>query len=278
MQAQIQTLLANLELSLEEINGEKDPIQKAYRAIEVISRSIEELRSLSSKFVFQSKLEEIQYFKITLPSFYYKFFYFSKVHEIEVLKKGKSRDTLRHDFDYELKEIEQFYNRNNDFFRYYYSSSTDLDEQIYSRNNRSFWPFENLVPIIDGNFSIASYKISWLMAYEKYRLYLEKEIDRLNNPQTDEEQKKTSPSFEWKGGKSFIVEGIVSLAGTELIWIDGKPASTIQLTEQAERLFHLDLKDFNHLDYSNRLRKKDISPFLNLLLKYYNDRANRLNK
>jgi hypothetical protein len=101
-----------------------------------------------------------------------------------------------------------------------------------------------------------------------------KDIQQLNTPGKGDSL--PFPSIKCKASKSDITEAIVLVQLSEAIWIDGKPASTAQLVELAERFLAIDLKDFKNLDYANRSRKKDITPFAHDCIKKYVDRANRL--
>jgi hypothetical protein len=82
--------------------------------------------------------------------------------------------------------------------------------------------------------------------------------------------------LKWNGSKSDLAEIIILLHLSESIMIDSNPISIVQLVELTELIFEVDLKDFKSLDYANRSRKKDITPFANGMIQRYNDRASRL--
>jgi hypothetical protein len=121
-------------------------------------------------------------------------------------------------------------------------------------------------------------------AYEvqilKYRLFLEKELWKIDQPGAagDPEAKSAEDTIQFQGTKSWIVEGIAALAEAGIIYVNGKKATSVQLVDMVTRALSVDLKDFSHLDYANRLRKKEITPFLSSLIKGYVERAERLNK
>ncbi len=278
MQERIQKLQAKMELGLEEINQVPDPIQRYDLSIKLLSSTIEELKAFIATYSFQDKDEEINYFRNVAPVFYSKDFYFIKVYEIEILKRTTSRENLRLIYDQELKEIDHFFARNNEFCRYYYTAAAFLDDRIFSRHSGKNWPLDGLSPVLDTNFSIASYKISWIIANEKFRCYLEKEMNRLNRPGSSMDQDFSSDVWTWEGSKSDATELVVCLQLSEGIYVNGLPASAAQLTKKFEDLLAADLKDFKNLDYANRSRKKDLTPFMNGMIRKYIDRATRLNK
>ena len=280
MQEVIQQLQANMELSLEETNLIPDPVQHYDRCIKLVSKAIEELKGLVRLYIFQNVDEEIHYFKSVCPVFYSKHFYFIKVYDIELLKCSAGKKNLRWKYDHDLREIELFFAQNRDLSKYYYGSLTYLDEQLFTRRKGHQGVIEDLSPVIDANFTLASYKISWIIANQKYRCYLEKELKRLDAPLGDTIDSSTVDRDKVTLGstKSYLAEEIVALQLAELIYVNGQPASLAWLTEKAEQVLHTDLKDFKSLDYANRSRKKDLTPLLTSMIKKFLDRANRLNK
>ena len=185
MQDRIQQLQANMELGLEETNLIPDPIQRYDRSIKLISKAIEDLKSFIGSYAFQNTAEEILYFKTLCSVFYSPHFYFTKVYDIELLKRSAGRKNLHRRYDHDLKEIELFFAKNNDLCKYHYAGLTYLDEQLFTRKNGHQWIIEDLSPVIDANFTLASYKVSWIIANQKYRCYLEKELKRLDDPLDD---------------------------------------------------------------------------------------------
>lgn len=279
MQEVIQHLQANMELSLEEANLIPDPVQRYERCIKLVSDVIGELKRLIASYTFQSIDEETHYFKTLCPVFYSKHFYFIKVFDIELLKRSASKKNLRRKYDHDLREIELFFGQNRELSKYYYGRLTNLDEQLFTRQNGHQGVIEDLSPVIDANFTLASYKISWIIANQKYRYYLEKELNRLDHPDQNWQARHSDKDVITLGvSKSYLVEEIVALQLAGIIYVNGQPASLAWLTEQAELLLHTDLKDFKSLDYANRSRKKELTPLLTGMIKKYLDRANRLNE
>lgn len=280
MQEQIQKLQAKMDMELDEMSQLADPIERYVFSIKAVIGTIEELKTFISAYQFQDKKEEINYFRVISPNFFSKYFYFLKVYNIELLKKSTSKDNLRMVYDHELKGIDLFFTRNDDFCRQYYLGSPFQDERAFIRHSdASQWALDDLAPVIDDSFTVASYKVSWIIANQRYRLYLEREMRRMAVPESEgPEKQEDTDTYEFKGTKSSLVEAVTSIQASGVLWINGKPSTLVQLAEKAEKLFSTDLKDISHLDYSNRLRKKELHPFLNSLIKAYIDRANRLNE
>jgi len=279
MQEVFQQLQAKFELSLEETNLNPDPVERYDRCVKLVGRAIEELKGTVASQSFQSKDEEIYYFKSVCPVFYSKHFYFIKVYDIELLKCSTGKKSLRWKYDHDLREIELFFSQNRELCKYFYGNLTYLDEQLFTRTDGRLGVIEDLSPVIDPNFTLASYKFSWIIANQKYRIYLEKELNELDHPQESKIGQDPEKDVITLGvSKSYLAEEIVALQLAELIYVNGRPASLAWLTERAEILLHTDLKDFKSLDYANRNRKKELTPLLTSMIKKYMDRASRLNK
>lgn len=273
-----QQLLAKMELSLEETNLILDPVQRFDRCSKLVIRAIDQLKGYINSYSFRSPEEEIHYFKTVCPAFYSKHFYFTKVYNIERLKRSARKKNLRKTYNHDLKEIELFFSQNKETCDYYYENLTYRDDEFFRRERRLEGVIEELSPVIDVNLTITSYKISLIIANEKYRVYLQGELKQLDSPEELVQVSDVTKDQVTLGiSKSFLVEEIVALQLSGLIKVNGEPASLAWLTKKAEQLLNTDLKDFKSLDYANRGRK-DITPLLSSMIKKSNDRANRLNK
>jgi len=273
-----QELQANMELGLEETNLILDPVHRFERCTKLVIRAIDQLKGLVNSYSFQSPEEEIHYFKTVCPAFYSKHFYFTKLYAIERLKRSARKKNLRKTFNHDLKEIELFFSQNKETCDYFYESLTYRDHEFFRRDWTHEGVIEELAPVIDVNLTITSYKISLIVANEKYRVYLQDELKRLDSPgEIVDVSDVTKDEVTLGISKSFLVEEIVALQLSGLIKVNGEPASLAWLTKKAEQLLNTDLKDFKSLDYANRGRK-DITPLLSSMIKKSNERANRLNK
>jgi hypothetical protein len=278
MESSINSFYQGLSKTLDSLVAEPDPIKRHDQSVKAIHQALANLKTFLHLNPIQTVMEEIQYFKYLAPLFYSEYFYHIKAYDVELLKRSTSKENIRAVLDHDLKEIDLFFARNADFCKYYHIGTTYLDEQIFTRHDGNRWPLDDLSFVIDTNFCLASYKISWILANEKYRRYLEQEIERLNNPENIIEQALNRDIWTWKGSKSDATELIVCMQLSEGIYINGRPASAAQLAEKFEKLLAMDLKDLKNLDYANRSRKKDMTPFMNGMIKKFLDRAIRLNK
>jgi hypothetical protein len=245
--------------------------------------TFEKLRTIVTfitSYTFSDKEEEVLFFKEEFPFFYSLYLYFSRALDTEVKRKSKLNDSLKPELKEENKDVELFFEDNKAFLKYYFSGESTMDERLYIRNGITLWPFDTPQLVIDSIIPTASIKVSWLKAYDSFTAYLRKELmpPSASNGNPNGNTTDSVDIVEFKGSKSFIVEGIVSLAESGLIWINGKKATSVDLVEKASKAFDIDLKDFSHIDYANRLRKKEQTPFMSSLIQLYLGRADRLNK
>ena len=77
-------------------------------------------------------MDEIFFFKIIKPKFFSKLIYYRKVYNIEMMRPNGQDCVLKNYFINELNQLENFYNKNIDFYKYYRSGSTHLDKKCRS--------------------------------------------------------------------------------------------------------------------------------------------------
>lgn len=76
-------------------------------------------------------MDEIFFFKIIKPKFFSKLIYYRKVYNIEMMRPNGQDCVLKNYFINELNQLENFYNKNIDFYKYYRSGSTHLDKYFF---------------------------------------------------------------------------------------------------------------------------------------------------
>ena len=228
-----QQMLENLE-KIELLQNSVDRF--AFSAKEAFNK-LRVIVTFISSYAFANTDEEVLFFKEDFPSLYSLYLYFSRALETEVKKKSKLPGSLKPELEDENKIVEIFFENNKEFLKYYFSGESTMDNRIYTRNGLSLWPFDNAQPVIDSIIPTASVKISWLKAYDFYTAYLRRELIRINaqTEKSDPNQNEESDKLEFKGPKSFIVEGIVSLTKSGLIWINGKKATSVDLVRRPPR-------------------------------------------
>jgi hypothetical protein len=142
-----------------------------------------------------------------------------------------------------------------------------MDESLFTHHTPEGWVLEDLSAIIDSHFSIASYRVAWILAYEQYRHYLEQELKGLDQPETDTGIfELLGHQYRWKPGKSAASEVIKAFYKVKAIEMDGADADIKDIALIWETFFHMDLGNYYETMRRNQQRKKDSIPFLHSLI------------
>src|SRR5205085_7260375 len=94
----------------------------------IMLNAITKLREFSIKYKFKNKDEEINFFKVLKPKFFSELIYYRKISEIQSnLPVALSTDASLRYLD-EFNTVKNYIDSNREFFNYYKSGSSLLDE------------------------------------------------------------------------------------------------------------------------------------------------------
>lgn len=113
-----------------------DRIKDIPQIILLLEQGFSELKEIVSFYKFKSEMDEIFFFKIIKPKFFSKLIYYRKVYNIEMMRPNGQDCVLKNYFINELNQLENFYNKNIDFYKYYRSGSTHLDKYFFLRGKQ----------------------------------------------------------------------------------------------------------------------------------------------
>jgi hypothetical protein len=266
------TLLSEMLDLLAAADAERSPGEGYGGMILIVRRSIGELRAAMEPFVDRDA--EMAFFRGVWPVFYGKLFYYLLLHEFELDRLGIPAVALPELIGRGEREVLLFFWRNRDFWQYYKTGSSLIAEQ-FTRVYSDGCMFDPLCQVIDREWAtVASYRAARGLAYEEYQHFLQLEKERAANPSTVGDRRR----YEWKEGKTAAVEWIKAQVEAGSIYIDGKPATAVQLRADFEARYGEDLKDFDKLLYATDTRKKDQTPYLTKLMNAFVGRKERLGK
>lgn len=128
-------------------------------------------------------------------------------------------------------------------------------EEEESAFSRQFWPAFN----------------AWLLYYiELNRFASDKKYFDFLLRQKPEDVLRASKTkgwkFEWRKSRAAAVELIKAQALTESVYVNGLPATTVQLVAKWEEDYGMDLRDFNKSLYAMDARKTEPTPYLTELM------------
>ena len=154
-------------------------MEAARRLYFIILKTIIKLRDFFIKYRFESKSEEINFFRNIKPKFLSKLIYYRKIFDIESnLPVGLSADINAYYLNV-LDTIKNYIESNKDFFTYYRSHSSLLDEIYFVRKEPDLWLSLNSEDCEQDNFAtIYDHKLSKLLAYEKISAFLIESINK----------------------------------------------------------------------------------------------------
>jgi len=262
-------LYTEMELALEESELGRRPGEGYAGLMRIVAQSIRELRRVT-ELPFPDETKESAFFHEVWPQFYSKLFYYQLVNGFELDRLGVSADTLPDLIGREERKVQQFFRKNWDFWQHYRSGSQAITAQ-FTRMYSASCLLDPQSQVLDSEWAtIASYRAAWGLAYESYFAYLQRAANSMESG--------GKRRYEWREGKTAAVEWIKAQAEAGSIYIDGKPATAVQLRTDFEARFGEDLKDFDKLLYATDTRKKDATPYLTKLMNAFVGRKERLGK
>src|SRR5690606_19909359 len=127
--------LIDLEKAINELEIEADcSIQHLEAVIHLILKSLSELKEYILKRGFKNINEEIRFFKYQKPVVVAKLIYYNTIYKIET-KKPYGTKSIRKYLNKELKKLKRFFDNNLDFYKYYRSNNSFLDDKYFLRGN-----------------------------------------------------------------------------------------------------------------------------------------------
>ena len=195
---------------IKELEIEADcSIQRIEAVIDIILKSLSEIKEYVLNRGFKNIEEEIHFFKYQKPTIISKLIYYNAIYKIET-KKPYGAKPIKKYLNKELKKLKRFFDHNLDFYKYYRSNNSFLDENFFIRGKHDIklwldtYYFES-----DQTFSTShDYKIAKIMANDLIQVYIE---DQLYNNK-DHRDILTDPlKLNWTGSKASMIELIYAL-------------------------------------------------------------------
>ncbi|MFN3752567.1 RteC domain-containing protein [Flavobacterium sp.] len=258
-------LLEDLETQLKEIElAKKETIEHVEDSIRKTISVLETLKTNFVKYKFESKKDEISFFRDIKPQFVSKLIYYNEIYNIMTNKPFGGNKTLRKYYTGELAKLKSFYTENVEFFKYYRNGNTYLDNKYFVRGRYDIkLTLDSFYFQADSRFSTShDFKVAKIMANNLIQNYLESEIVKIENKAplfnlTERQVQK------WTGTKIALIELVYALHA-EGVFNNG--ASDLKETAKFfEEVFDVDLGQFHRTFFEMRARKADRTKFLNSL-------------
>ncbi|MEX2234541.1 MAG: RteC domain-containing protein [Cyclobacteriaceae bacterium] len=231
----------------------KEIATRTGKSLVIVKSSMDELKVFVHRYKFESKGDEINFFKEIKPVFASQYYYFEKLLALEIDKPAG--DTACHKAYYyqEMERLHQYILANKAFYTYYLSASTDLDEVYFTIRKDSCLP-----PDTDSHFSTGYDKaLAVILANQMLKAYLENLIKNLcGDPNAN------SP-LTWTTKKAYLVELIYALHAVDAF--NGGRAEIKQIANLFENLFNVSLGNFYRHFSEIGIRKSGQTNFIDQL-------------
>lgn len=274
MQRFVSGITESVNEQLQEIDlGRNDVLQQVAEAIKVLESAFCRLKEFIIGYRFRDEAEEIRFFKELKPKLYSKLLYYHKIHSINMRCPAGSNEVKKEYLHDKLKRINDFFLRNIDFYEYYRSGSTHLDNYCFLRGkpdirlNVDSFCFE-----LDPRFSTGfDFKVAKIMANDMLTIYLNTELERLNAKSNSAGMGYdfTRSKHTWTGSKTDLVECIYGfyVEGS----IDNGNMDIKEYADYFSNMLNIDLKDIYRIYLNIRNRKGSRTSYLDSM----RDKLNR---
>jgi hypothetical protein len=259
-----------LEKRLTEVLQDSDSIiNQAERSVDIILQSIDSLKSHLITNPFANIAEEILFFKQIKPKFTSKLIYNVELLKIEGKRPIGSFKTQQKYLMRQLTKLENFFEDNVDFYQYYRSGNTFLDEKYFVRNvfdirlHHDAYIFD-----YDSSFSTShDFKVAKIAANEILRNYLNSSLMELeqNKYAVSKFQEVPKKRLLWTAPKAALIELLYGLHSAGVF--NNSNADIGQIARNLQATFGVDLGNYYRAFQEIRARKTGRTTFMDLLKK-----------
>ena len=221
-----------------------------------------ELRVNVSSFNFENGQDEIEFFKRLKPEILSRYLYYNKISNIITKCPIGSKETQREYFISELGNLKYFFDRNLDFYQYYRSKATHLDNCYFIRSAMNFQlctdsSFLDKDPAFSTGFD---YKVAKILCNDMLNIYLNQQLLLLDKKQQSDTIKMELSDFKlkWTGTKSEAIEWGYGLFAAKTLNYGN--ATIKEVMAFIEAAFDIELGDYYRTYLSLKNRKKDRTP------------------
>lgn len=274
----IEKLTGEVRMTLLTIEMEEaDILQRSERSIEVLEQVFVDLKDFTIGYTFPCKEEEVQFFKETKPNLFSILIYYRKLYNIEINRPKGGEEELQKYLKWQLCLLKDYFERNSDFYRYYRSGDTRMDEYYFLRQKPTIhMTMESFYFERDPRFSTpADFKMAKLIGNDRVEEYLCEELRRLKT-KNEGEALSLKEKLTWTSPKVFLIELIYLL-----FWVGvfnhGK-ATLKEICSYFETIYNIDLGANVSGSFAKMQDRKNRSPFLDLLRTTFSQKMNKFDE
>lgn len=266
MKAFCTSLQLDLDSQLQFIRLEtEEPIKTAELSIKVLLSVMERLKKFTIKYKFRNVTEEILFFKTIKPIFISKLIYHNRILNIETKKPYGGEKVLRKYLNNELDKLKRFFDNNLDFYKYYRTNSTYLDNKYFLRGQHDIkLGLDTFYFEADQRFCTShDYKVAKIIAHDLIQVYLEDQITSLDRREIHTAPVNPISKLHWSENKTSLIE-IIYAFYYQGVFDKGK-ADIKTIASYFETIFNIDLGDYYRTYLELRTRKTGRTKFISSL-------------
>lgn len=236
--------------------------------VNFIKPLFDEIRIKVSNYQFETLEDEIKFFKEIKPDILSKYMYFNKISNIITKLPIGSYTTQQEYFINELNSLKFFFDRNLDFYHYYRSKFTHLDNSYFIRGHLDF----HLCPdsaFLDKDPAFTTgydYKVAKILCNDMLKIYLNQQLHLLEKKQQMHKLQISLSDFnlKWTGSKSDAIEWGYGLFVSKTL--NSGDATIKEIMAFIETAFSIELGDYYRTYLSLKNRKKDRTAFFTFVI------------
>lgn len=180
----VSNLKKEMEVRLQKIETkEADMLKKSLEASHILGEAFDRLKNYIVSYEFQDAAEEVYFFKNVKPRLCAYLIYYRTIYNIEMNRPVGSVEAQRKYLNKELEDIQDYTNKRLDFYRYWRSGSTNLDEIYFMRGKTDMELYlESFYYELDPKFSTNyDFKVARILANDMLQIFIRSELEGLEH-------------------------------------------------------------------------------------------------
>lgn len=236
--------------------------------IKITRKHLQELRILLRDNSFETKQDEINFFKKQKPFVYSRLKFYAKLYDFLLNKPAGSIQQQRDYIDNEIKKLQKHNQRNLDFIKYYRENATHFDKFYFVRGKDNISLASDTSHFYtDAEFATShDNMMAKIMAYDLLINHYQQELKNLRNIEKGARNNENLQSFsggkclKWTASKTDLIELIYALQTSGAIEDGMEPMKV--MASACEKIFNTNLGNFYRTYLEIKERKNDRTKFL----------------
>lgn len=255
-----QSLYHDMQSKLQGLEqGSTNVITLSLQSLHLVQSCLQQLKTFITAYEFPDPAEEILFFKEIKPLFLSEYWFQKERLRIETGKPvGDSKAGIKY-YRQAIDEINQYIDRNQEFYRYHLCGRTDKDALYFLRKNRSQTDTDYHWDMDEQFTTYHSSKLAKLQGMERLADYVAYAIRNLQGGFSHKDAVEDI-AIPWTDKKTGLVE---LLYGFQCIGaLNHSKVELKQIARLLEVAFRVDLGNYARTFQEIRIRKKDRTAFI----------------